>query len=794
MKLRLLLACSLLLSNHAIATDAFGYTFTTSSTGGPEFAFKDISATGTTIPVTTGNLDDGAATVLVGTPFPFYGQVHTELRFSTNGYLSTDTTDSGFNIANNPTLPTLPTIGGGARIYPLHDDIVMTNGTLHYQYFPEGIASSMFVGGFPFRPRIGVSVFQWTDAYHFESPTPSSPTLFSFQALLFDDGSIYFTYDNRNPETGLSSTTGIQNVDATSGLLVAANTAGSIPGDFAVAITPPHSVVTNTNDTGPGSLRQAIADSPSPGLITFDPSVFNQEDNKTITLTSGQLDIPTKTLAIEATDICGVTLDAGGISRVISNASGGNLFLNSLNITGGSDPDQGAGILNIDSLLNIQNSAIYRNDSTSFGGGGIYHSGSSRASIFDSTIALNTANFGGGIWNQGESLLRHCTIANNTGRSGTAGIVHESLNIEMEHCLVSNPDSTIPSSDIGGVGGTWTGSNNNFIRNNNSPYSSTFPAGLLVGTSASPLEPLLVGDSGAPGDALINNGGPTLTLMPLPGSPVINAGVTSPYTDQRGVLNFGNRDIGAVETTWGEGIVSATPPEFDVTTPGDPITVFPPENFFSPPIPPANAIDNNPATSHFSTGSNINSGYTITPRLGASQLTGISITSNPFADRSFDPMAFILLGSNDLACFEPIASGQLSFASASQTLDFQFATASPSYRHYRVIYPETLVINPVFFPEIAEIRLVGTPLDTTTPRILDFQVAQNSGNPSLNDVTLTFTSQAGKLYGIQASGSLLFSGFASFTGPTASSYTTTKTFTYNALDAAFFRVDEQEDP
>jgi hypothetical protein len=52
---------------------------------------------------------------------------------------------------------------------------------------------------------------------------------------------------------------------------------------------------------------------------------------------------------------------------------------------------------------------------------------------------------------------------------------------------------------------------------------------------------------------LANNGGPTLTQLPLPGSPVINAGdpafVPPPATDQRGQprVQGGRIDIGSVE-------------------------------------------------------------------------------------------------------------------------------------------------------------------------------------------------------------------------------------------------------
>jgi hypothetical protein len=74
--------------------------------------------------------------------------------------------------------------------------------------------------------------------------------------------------------------------------------------------------------------------------------------------------------------------------------------------------------------------------------------------------------------------------------------------------------------------------------------SSGFPmSGDLVGSIASPLDPKV--------GPLANNGGPTLTIALLPGSPAIDAGdsAAAPPTDQRGFPRpFGRAaDIGAFE-------------------------------------------------------------------------------------------------------------------------------------------------------------------------------------------------------------------------------------------------------
>jgi hypothetical protein len=58
-----------------------------------------------------------------------------------------------------------------------------------------------------------------------------------------------------------------------------------------LALTRPHAqvgpatVVTNTDDDGPGSLRQALLDTPDGGVIQFDPSIAGQ----VIALSTGRL-------------------------------------------------------------------------------------------------------------------------------------------------------------------------------------------------------------------------------------------------------------------------------------------------------------------------------------------------------------------------------------------------------------------------------------------------------------------------------------------------------------------------
>lgn len=99
-------------------------------------------------------------------------------------------------------------------------------------------------------------------------------------------------------------------------------------------------VVTSHSDSGPGSLRQAIADSASGGTISFADSLRGQ----TITLaaSSGPLSIG-KDLTIDGPGAGQLAVSGGGATEDIRVASGASVTISGLTITGGS-AGQGGGI------------------------------------------------------------------------------------------------------------------------------------------------------------------------------------------------------------------------------------------------------------------------------------------------------------------------------------------------------------------------------------------------------------------------------------------------------------------
>jgi uncharacterized repeat protein (TIGR01451 family) len=209
--------------NTIFGPDAFGYRGFDQAEMQCPLQFVDISATGTL--VVSGD-DVGASVNLPGPAFNFYGTTFSTLAAATNGYLSTDPTDTGPDLSNDCPLPATPSTGGGARIYPLHDDLV---GDVLFQYFPACPRPSGWGAA------EGCYVFQWNNMTHFGGGGP-----FSFQAILYDTSfGIVFQHGAGNPELGSGSTTGLQNAGATVGLNYACNTAASVPANGAQCIYHP---------------------------------------------------------------------------------------------------------------------------------------------------------------------------------------------------------------------------------------------------------------------------------------------------------------------------------------------------------------------------------------------------------------------------------------------------------------------------------------------------------------------------------------------------------------------------
>ena len=330
---------------------------------------------------------------------------------------------------------------------------------------------------------------------------------------------------------------------------------------FLIALSTQAATITvrNTNDSGAGSLRQAIADANENDTIDFSVS-------GTITLTTGHLEVRTNltisgpgaaNLAVNGNgssrvffinsifvskivSISGLTITNGTASGFYPGLSGGGIYnnratltLSNCTVSGNSATYDGGGIFNDHGALTVSNSTVSGNSCAQYGGG-IYNDAlvtGATVTIANSTISGNSARAAGGIWNH--YGLATLTIGDTILKRGASGenIVNEGTVMSLGYNL---------SSDIG-------------VTNAFDGTGDLVATGDQINT-----EPML--------GPLQDNGGPTFTHALLPGSVAIDAGdpnfISPPDDDQRGFFRVynGRLDIGAFE-------VQPTPTPTPTSTP-----------------------------------------------------------------------------------------------------------------------------------------------------------------------------------------------------------------------------------
>lgn len=316
--------------------------------------------------------------------------------------------------------------------------------------------------------------------------------------------------------------------------------------------------VTNTNDSGPGSLRQAILDANTTDAI--DHIVFSGPaflSPATITLLSDLPPIPggpvlEKGLLIEGPTTAPLTISGEG-HKLFEIGSTTPTFasveIHNLNITGGvvKGPDLGGGAFRIHqlSVLKLSRSAVYGNKAIEDGGmggfgGGILNQGF--LFVHDSTISGNEAKSGGGIASAGPiAELKNVTVVQNKADDlGGGGIVNLLGLFQLGNSLIAL------NTDAGGqadCSGGFLSLGYNLIQN--LPAVCAF--GPNLASNIIGVDPLI--------GPLQDNGG-TKTHALLAGSPALNAGnpgsslgIQCNDLDQRGVRRPQgvSCDIGAYE-------------------------------------------------------------------------------------------------------------------------------------------------------------------------------------------------------------------------------------------------------
>lgn len=261
-----------------------------------------------------------------------------------------------------------------------------------------------------------------------------------------------------------------------------------------------------------------IAGGRAPGTDSFDPrygpGLFNDGGNVVI---------------------AGCTFSGNKALSVSWHGSGGAIY-------------NASGTLNVSSSTFVGNVASGEGAWRAMGRGGAIFIEMGTASLINCTFFRNTArtysadwrmtgSYGGAVFNdQGQLWITNCTFAENRadGQSYSfGGHLWSTGSVTLVNCILAY-------SLMGGNGAT------NFIdagHNISSDNSCAFLAPGSLNNVDVKLGPLA------------SNGGPTMTIMPLNGSPAIDAGdeAACPSQDQRGIARLigGACDIGAVETPSG---------------------------------------------------------------------------------------------------------------------------------------------------------------------------------------------------------------------------------------------------
>lgn len=356
-------------------------------------------------------------------------------------------------------------------------------------------------------------------------------------------------------------TIGSQYVTATSGAISAS--AGPITVAAFSTFT-----VTTTQDFGAGSLRQAVnnATTAGGGTINFS-SLFSTP--QTIALTGGPITVsPYTTIqgyqagsGNSRTNTVTVIGLAGPAFSIAAGAQ--NVAIQDLTVAGGG---------NILNSGNLTVSDVTFNSDVEAGGGGIdNHAGS--LTVLNSTFANNRANSGGAIWNESgaTAIVINSTFANNAASLYGGGILNQGTLTVLGSTFSTNY-AKVTGGAIYNLGTAMT-------------FGNTLLSGNRLGTAASPgnyddIEDTVVTTTTLAGGNIIgyynsnsatapainlsplaNYGGTQQTMLPLPASPAICAGVAASTgnnitTDERGYSRataYGSTnciDTGAAQTNY----------------------------------------------------------------------------------------------------------------------------------------------------------------------------------------------------------------------------------------------------
>ena len=316
--------------------------------------------------------------------------------------------------------------------------------------------------------------------------------------------------------------------------LAQANSNGT--GDIAFQLSSPSTI---TLSTALGSLNSTAA---QVNILGPGANTLTISGNNAVTV----LMIPSGSMTLSGVTIANGSGAEGGISNY------GTLSVTNSSFSGNSGAGYAGGIFS-GGTLTVANSTFSGNSSSNEGGG-IENQGT--LTVTNSTFSGNSAYDGGGIStdNGGTSTVLNSTFSNNSATGYGGGIFNEGTSSTNNSLFYNNSAFNWGAGIENWTGGTANGSYNVYWQNtisgggtSNCNYCTSDSNGVTSDTKLA---------------ALGSYGGPTQTMLPLPGSAAICASSTalvpaSLTTDQRGFPRNNTSytasacvDAGAVQTNY----------------------------------------------------------------------------------------------------------------------------------------------------------------------------------------------------------------------------------------------------